>query len=113
IEPSSAHFELEGFTRRDRMGEQLDDTWKIVRMCGAAGPPALELVERLAKVLENLAVDEFDLTAGRKGRDEPWNAVHDQAQLTFAFAQSRVGVVRVDERSVSHGHSCSVARHGA
>ena len=69
------------------MGEELDDAWKILRMCRAAGPPVLELLQRHAEVLEDLAVDEFDLTVGRKGRDQPWNAVDDQARLALAFAQ--------------------------
>ena len=60
-------------------------------MCRAAGSPALELLQCPAEVLEDLAVDEFDLTARRKDRDQPWNAVHDQARLAFAFAQRVLG----------------------
>jgi len=91
------------------MGEELDDTWKIVRMCRAAGPPALELVQRLAEVLQNLAVNEFDLTAGRKGRDQPWNAVHDQARLTFAFAQRLLGALPLVDIRQEHAPANGVA----
>src|SRR5687768_13368381 len=75
------------------MGEELDDAWKILRMCRPTGPPALELLQRTAEVLEDLAVDEFDVTGGRKGRDQPWNAVDDQARLAFAFAQRVLGAL--------------------
>ena len=62
-------------------------------MYHAAGSPALQLLQRLAEVLEDRTVDEFELTAGRKGRDQAWNAVHDQARLAFAFAQRVLGAL--------------------
>ena len=48
--------------------------------------PSLQLLHRFAEVFENPAVGEFDLAACRQGRDEPWNAVHKQARMAFAFA---------------------------
>ena len=62
IERRARYFELEGVTGRDRMREDLDDARKILRMNRAVGPPVLQLLQRLAEVLEDLAVDEFDLT---------------------------------------------------
>src|SRR5688500_5424027 len=60
-------------------------------MCHASGSPVLELLQRLAEVLADRTVDEFELTARRKDRDQSWNAVHDQARLAFAFAQLVIG----------------------
>ena len=39
------------------------------------------------------SVDEFDLTARRKGCDQAGNAVHDQARFAFAFAQRVLGAL--------------------
>jgi hypothetical protein len=58
-----------------------------------AGRPKLELLQRLAEELSHRAVDEIELTAGRKDRDEPWNAVADQARLAFAFTQRVFGAL--------------------
>ena len=80
IEASSAYFELEGFTRDDRPREDLDDAGEIFGMCGAAGSPLLELLLIvLPKYIENMTVHEFDLAAGRKGRDRPGNLSTNQA----------------------------------
>ena len=75
------------------MGEVLDGAWTILRIRGIGRFPALQLLQRLAVVLKDLPVDKFDLAAGRKGRDQPRNAVHDQARLTFAFAQRVLGAL--------------------
>src|SRR5262245_53236348 len=56
-------------------------------MGDAARVPAFQLLQRLSEVLEGRAVDELDLDAGRERRNEPWNAVDDQARLALAFAQ--------------------------
>ena len=64
-------------------------------MYRAVGPPVLELLQRLAKELQALAVDEFDLAIGRKGYDQPWNAVDDQTRLTLAFAERLFGALQI------------------
>ena len=72
-------------------------------MYRAVGPPVLELLQRLAKELQDLAVDEFDLTIGRKDYDQPWNAVDDQTRLALAFAERLLGaleIVDVGEQNV-------------
>src|SRR5688572_9692427 len=62
----------------------------------ASGSPVLELLQRLAEVLADRTVDEFELTARRKGGDQSWNAVHDQARLAVAFSQVVVGYGEVE-----------------
>src|SRR5215213_7566879 len=56
-------------------------------MCHAADAPALELIQCPSQKLAGLVADELDLSVRCKDREQPWNAVHDQARLTFAFAQ--------------------------
>ena len=89
IETSRTHFELERLTGRDRATEEFDDPRKILGMCHAAGSPVLQLLQRLAEVLDDRTVDEFELAPWRKGRDEAWNAVDDEARLAFAFTKLR------------------------
>ena len=91
------------------MVEEFDDAWKVLRMCHAAAPPALELFQRLAEVLEDLSVDEFDLTVGREGRNEPGNAVHDQTRLTFAFAQRILGALPLVDIRQQHAPAGNLA----
>jgi hypothetical protein len=57
------------------------------------GAPLLHRLERLATVLHELRVDGFDLTDGRQGCDQPWNAVDDQARLPLAFTQGLFGAL--------------------
>ena len=66
-----------------------------------AGRPALMLLLRRAEILEKLAVDEFELTAGQKDRDHPRNTVHDQTRIVLAVAQGLFGalaIVDVDQQ---------------
>ena len=56
----------------------------------------------LPRVLADLAVDEFDLTARREDRHESGNAVHDQARLTFAFAQGILGALPLVDIGQQH-----------
>src|SRR5918996_6218992 len=91
------------------MGEMLDGAWKILRMRGISGFPALQLLERLAVVLKDLPVDKFDLPGGREGRDQPGNAVHDQARLTFAFAQRVLGALPLVDVRQQHAPANDVA----
>src|SRR3712207_1752772 len=62
-------------------------------MHGVVGPPPPQLIQRLAEVLDNLAVDELELPGGRKDRDQPWNGVHEQARLALAGAQPVLGAL--------------------
>ena len=87
IETSSADFEVEGDAPDAIDWEQdLDGAWKILRMSYLVGLPVLDLLERLAEVLEDLVVGDFEFTAGREDRDRGGNAVDDQARMAFAFA---------------------------
>ena len=52
-----------------------------------AGPPVLKLLQRRSEVLEELAIDEFELTTGHKDCNQAWDAVDDQARRTLACAQ--------------------------
>ena len=71
-------------------------------MYRAVGPPVLELLQRLAKELQALAVDEFDLAIGRKGDDQPWNAVYDQTGLAHAFAECLLGALEIVDVGKQH-----------
>jgi hypothetical protein len=49
----------------------LDPARKILGMDRAIGPPVLELLQRLAKELQALTVDELDLPSGARDYDQP------------------------------------------
>src|SRR6185436_4274790 len=102
IEASSAYLELERLSFRDRTVEDRDDARKILGMCGVARLPFPQLVQRAAEVLVNLAVDELDLSGRREGRDQPWNAVHDQPRLAFALAQRVLGSLSIVDVGQQH-----------
>ena len=79
-------------------------------MNGVAGRPALLLLLRRAEVLEDLVVDGFDLTAGRKDRDQAGNAVHDQARIAFAYAQRFLGALPLFDVGVDSVPFDNIAR---
>ena len=88
---------------RDRACEDLDDVRQILRMNCVVRPPLPELLERLAEVLEHLAVDDFDVTGCAQECDQPRDAVDDQTRFALAFAQGLLGalaLVDVDEQVV-------------
>ena len=95
---SGAYFELEGVTGRNRLAEAFQDAWKILGMRHPTGGPALQLLERSAEVIEAWTVDEFELTGGREGCDQPWNAVHNQPRLALAFAQVAIQAARLRQQ---------------
>src|SRR4029450_11934418 len=61
----------------------------------ASGSPVLELLERPPEVLDDRTVDEFELTARGKDRDQSRNAVDDQARCAFAFVQRVLGTLPI------------------
>ena len=63
----------------------------------------------MTEVIEDRSVDEFELAAGRESGDEPWNAVHDQARLTFAFAQRILGALPLVDVRQQHAPANDVA----
>jgi hypothetical protein len=67
--------------------DDLNGVSKIIRVDRVTGRPLFHLVQRAAAVLEDLVVDDVDLTGGRQGRDQAGDTVHDQARLTLAFEQ--------------------------
>ena len=64
--------------------------------------PVLQLLQRLAVVVKDLPVDKFHLPRGRKGRDQPRNAVHDQARLMLAFAERVLGTLALVDVGQQH-----------
>src|SRR5918994_753702 len=92
------------------MREELDDPWQILGMGHVARAPALVFLQSLTEVVERLTVDEFDLTGGAEGGDQPWNAVDDQARLSLALAERVLGVlalVDVDQQDAPANDSAS------
>src|SRR6266478_3044896 len=63
----------------DRAPPRVDHAREVIRMDGVAGGPILQVLSRLAKIFQELAVEEFDLARGTQGTHEPRNAVDDQA----------------------------------
>src|SRR4051812_39923998 len=99
------------------MGEELSDASHVLGMYRVVGPPPLELLPRPAEVLEDRAIDELELTFGRKGRDQPGNAVHDQAQFAFALAQRVLGALLIvdvrQQDAPAHDLSLGIAQRKA
>ena len=61
---------------------------KILRMNRVVGPPPPDFFQRLAEVLDELAVGDFDLTSRGEQGDQTWNSVDDQGRLALAFARA-------------------------
>ena len=74
--PESLH-DLVWTAGGDRLCEDLDDVRKILGMNGVVRPPLLQLLERLAGVFEDLAIDDFDVTGRGQECDQTWNVVDD------------------------------------
>ena len=65
--------------------------------------PGLQLLERRAEIVNDLAVDEFQIARGRHQRDQRRNFVHDRAKTAFARPDGVLGlpaVVDVDSDAV-------------
>src|SRR5262249_49825898 len=86
VKAPDARLEIVGIACTDRLCEALDDARQILRMDRSVRTPFPHLLQRLAAVIDELLVDDGDLTRRRQGRDQTWNGVHDQARLAFAFA---------------------------
>ncbi len=60
-------------------------------MNGVVRSPLFQLLQRLPRVLEDLAIGEFDLAGRGQECDRAWDAVDDQARTALAFAQCFIG----------------------
>jgi hypothetical protein len=67
--------------------DDLNGVSKIIRVDRVTGRPLFHLVQRAAAVLEDLVIDDVDLTGRRQGRNQAGNTVHDQARLALAFTE--------------------------
>ena len=66
------------------------------------------LVQVLTAVLEDLLVDEFNLTGRRQAGDHAGNGLHDQARLALAFAQRQLRPLALGQ--VDHERHALVGR---
>src|ERR1700688_948752 len=68
-----------------------------------AGGPFLDFLRRLAKIFQELAVEELKFTCRSHGTHEPGNAIDDQAKTLFARAQGLLGMLcRIEVQRVVH-----------
>ena len=75
-----------------------DDARQVVRVNGVRGAPSFQLFERPAEVLEDLAVDVFDLTAGCHDRDETGDRLDDQPKGFLSSPERLVVLHTLDSR---------------
>ena len=108
IGPSKALHDFVRCAGRERTREYFDDVRPILRMNCVVRPPLPELFERLAEVLEHLAVDDFDVTGRGQECDQPRDAVHEQARTALAFAQC----FTQPRHFLSGRLACGLFRHG-
>src|SRR5262245_47885273 len=60
---------------------------KVIRMNGSDCCPVLQLFQRPARILEDLAIDGFDLTIRGQDPNQPGYPVDCRAQTSLAFTQ--------------------------
>jgi len=92
VRTSQAQIEFErtcGVRKPHPAVDRRDDLGKIVRMDGVQRPPALDLLKRSAKVVEQLTIDEFGLAGGRVRGDESWDAVEQQPKIVVPSLKRR------------------------
>src|SRR5262245_39827719 len=75
--------------------ERCDDLGKVVRMDLVRRPPALDLLERSAKVIEQLRIDEFRLARGIGRADESGKAVNRQTKIEFGVPSGLLGFLEI------------------
>jgi hypothetical protein len=72
-------------------------------MDGVTGGPLFHFISRLAEILQDLAVEKFDLTCRVRGRDKARNAVDGETQALFIRPQgifSPLPIVDVSTRCI-------------
>ena len=89
IEASRTDFELEGFTGRDRMGEALDDAWKILGMSQPPDPQRLSSSNVLPKYSRTCRLTNSTSPPGVKA----------------AMSPGMLSTIRRDSRSLSRSAS--------
>src|SRR6516162_7748619 len=87
VEASQPLFEMIWNPRGDRFCEHLDDMGKIVRMYRSVCCPIPQLLQRLSAILEDLAIDGFELTIRGQDRNLTRYPVNCRARPSLAFTQ--------------------------
>src|SRR5262249_26063660 len=87
--------EFERVTRRDRLLEELGNAGKVLGVKPVAAYPALrlEIVQRAAEELDDLAVDELKVAIGCEDRDQTRNAVDHLTRILLVGAQRFFGAL--------------------
>src|SRR5580704_13961413 len=86
ISTTQTMINIVGITGLDRMSPGGDRVGEVAGVnCFTGGPP-LQVLERLAEIFQNLAVDEFNLAPRSHGCHESRNSVDDQAKTLLALA---------------------------
>jgi hypothetical protein len=80
-----------GDARRDRPREDLGDVRQVVGVDRAVRSPPAQLLEGLARVLQQRAVDRVHLATRREEREHPGDAVYDQAEGPLALTRRGLG----------------------
>ena len=85
VKTPDARVEIVWLARRNPSGKEVDDMRQIVDMNGPVRAPLFHVVQSLTAVLDQLLVDEFNLTGRCQAGDHAGNGLHDQARLALAF----------------------------
>src|SRR5258705_3253197 len=75
IGTSLAEFKIMRLPGFDRAPPRVDHARKVIRMDGVAGGPILQVLGRLAKIVQDLAVKKFDFACRTQGTYKPGNGV--------------------------------------
>ncbi len=83
---------------------------QVFRVNFVTHPPSAQLVHRLAEVLADLVVDDFELTIDRHQRDSNWDAVCNRSGSELTRALCLFGLLAVFDVRQQEGSNESV-RH--
>src|SRR5258707_1158747 len=78
---------LPGF---DRAPQRIDHARKVIGMDRIAGGPILQFLSRLTEILQDLAIEKFNLARRVQGTHHPWNSVDDETKAFFTLLESRL-----------------------
>src|SRR5262249_33831455 len=98
IRPSQAKVEFERTWTIGRLHpvvERCGDLRKVVRMNLVRRPPALDLLERSAKVVEQLTIDEFGLARSGGRADESGEMVNRQTRIELGVPSGLLGFFEI------------------
>src|SRR4030095_13052958 len=86
VRPPEALHDFVRAARRDRSREHLNGMRKVVGVNCVVRAPLFKLLEGPTRVVDDLAIDELEVTVLIQQRDWTWNTVHDEPRLAFACA---------------------------